>query len=108
MTRFVIHATVARCVAQATPTQPSLAKKGISPHAIRHTTATHLVAIAIRLQVWIKKKIVDVEEPSGHQRRGCAPDQRLPTRQVGKAGGDPSQDRRRNPEGGGTPQHQQQ
>jgi len=36
MTRFAVHATVTRCAALAAVSQPSLAKKTISPHLIRH------------------------------------------------------------------------
>ena len=43
MTRFGIHALVERCAAAASKTQPTLADKRVSPHTIRHTTATHLL-----------------------------------------------------------------
>jgi integrase/recombinase XerD len=41
ITRFVVHATVTRYVTDAAIACPSLAKKAISPHVIRHTTATY-------------------------------------------------------------------
>ena len=62
MTRFAIHATVVRCVAQATPTQPSLAKKAISPHVIRHTTATHLLRAGVdinTIRAWLGHVSID-------------------------------------------------
>jgi len=62
MTRFAIHAAVARCVAQATPTQPSLAKKAISPHVIRHTTATHLLRAGVdinTIRAWLGHVSID-------------------------------------------------
>lgn len=43
LTRFGIHALVERYVAVVSATMPSLAKKRVSPHTIRHTTATHLL-----------------------------------------------------------------
>ena len=43
LTRFGIHALVKRYVAVVSATMPSLAKKRVSPHTIRHTTATHLL-----------------------------------------------------------------
>lgn len=62
MTRFAIHATVARCVAQATSTRPSLAKKAISPHVIRHTTATHLLRAGVdinTIRAWLGHVSID-------------------------------------------------
>jgi len=43
LTRFGIHALVERYARKLTATFPSLAKKRVSPHTIRHTTATHLL-----------------------------------------------------------------
>lgn len=62
MTRFAIHATIARCVAQATPAQPSLAKKAVSPHVIRHTTATHLLRAGVdinTIRAWLGHVSID-------------------------------------------------
>ncbi len=43
MTRFGIHALVERTALKAQTTMPSLATKRVSPHSIRHSTATHLL-----------------------------------------------------------------
>ena len=43
LTRFGIHAIVQRYARKVTPKFPSMAKKRVSPHTIRHTTATHLL-----------------------------------------------------------------
>lgn len=43
ITRFGIHTLVERSVFQAQVRTPSLQKKRVSPHCIRHTTATHLL-----------------------------------------------------------------
>jgi site-specific recombinase XerD len=43
ITRFGIHTLVERCAASARQQSPSLAAKRVSPHVIRHTTATHLL-----------------------------------------------------------------
>jgi site-specific recombinase XerD len=43
MTRFGIHTLVERYVAKLRTSMPSLQGKRISPHVIRHTTATHLL-----------------------------------------------------------------
>jgi len=43
LTRFGIHALVERYATKVTPRFPSMAKKRVSPHTIRHTTATHLL-----------------------------------------------------------------
>src|SRR5262249_49665766 len=43
LTRFGIHTLVERYAATVAAKLPSLAKKRVSPHTIRHTTATHLL-----------------------------------------------------------------
>ena len=43
ITRFGIHGMVKRYVQKILPQFPSLEKKRVSPHIVRHTTATHLL-----------------------------------------------------------------
>ena len=43
MTRFGVHALVERTALRAQSAMPSLATKRVSPHSIRHSTATHLL-----------------------------------------------------------------
>ena len=43
LTRYGIHAVVERYAARVATKLPSVAKKRVSPHTIRHTTATHLL-----------------------------------------------------------------
>ena len=43
LTRFGIHALVERYAMRVATNMPSVAKKRVSPHLIRHTTATHLL-----------------------------------------------------------------
>jgi site-specific recombinase XerD len=43
MTRFGVHDLVARHAQHAASGMPSLQRKRVSPHTIRHTTATHLL-----------------------------------------------------------------
>jgi integrase/recombinase XerD len=56
MTRFGIYALVRRCAAQAARCVPSIATKHVSPHAIRHTTAVHLLRAGVdinTIRAWL-------------------------------------------------------
>jgi site-specific recombinase XerD len=62
ITRFVVHATVARHLAIAAAACPSCAKKAISPHVIRHTTATHLLRAGVdinTIRAWLGHVSID-------------------------------------------------
>lgn len=56
LTRFGIHALVERYAARVAKAVPSLAKKRVSPHTIRHTTATHLLRSGVdinTIRAWL-------------------------------------------------------
>ncbi|MFW6116026.1 MAG: site-specific integrase [Chloroflexota bacterium] len=56
MTRHGIYALVERTVARATEAMPSLRRKTISPHTIRHTTAVHLLRAGVdinTIRAWL-------------------------------------------------------
>lgn len=56
VTRFGIHTLVERSVARALKAVPSLAAKRVSPHTIRHTTATHLLRSGVdinTIRAWL-------------------------------------------------------
>lgn len=56
ITRFGIHTLVQRCAARAAKDAPSLATKRVSPHTIRHTTATHLLRSGVdinTIRAWL-------------------------------------------------------
>lgn len=56
LTRFGIHAMVRRYVEQVTKQLPSIKKKKVSPHTIRHTTATHLLQARVdinTIRAWL-------------------------------------------------------
>jgi site-specific recombinase XerD len=56
LTRFGLHALVERYVKRAAVKIPSLADKRVSPHTIRHTTATHLLRAGVdinTIRAWL-------------------------------------------------------
>jgi site-specific recombinase XerD len=56
LTRFGIHTLVERYAAAVAAKLPSLAKKRVSPHTIRHTTATHLLRSGVdinTIRAWL-------------------------------------------------------
>lgn len=56
LTRFGIHAMVKRYVQQVAKQLPSIKKKKVSPHTIRHTTATHLLQAGVdinTIRAWL-------------------------------------------------------
>ncbi len=56
LTRFGVHALVKRHAASASEKAPSIAKKQVSPHTIRHTTATHLLRSGVdinTIRAWL-------------------------------------------------------
>lgn len=56
LTRFGIHALVERYAAEVARMRPSLTKKRVSPHTIRHTTATHLLRSGVdinTIRAWL-------------------------------------------------------
>jgi len=62
ITRFGVHAMVRRWARRITTQFPSLAKKRVSPHTIRHTTATHLLRAGIDINTirsWLGHVSVD-------------------------------------------------
>ena len=56
LTRFGVYALVERYAAVAARTTPQIAKKRVSPHTIRHTTATHLLRAGVdinTIRAWL-------------------------------------------------------
>lgn len=56
LTRFGIHALMERYTVRAAVQVPSLSKKRVSPHVIRHTTATHLLRAGVdinTIRAWL-------------------------------------------------------
>src|SRR5205085_5240554 len=56
LTRFGIHTIVERYATKAAAKLPSMAKKRVSPHTIRHTTATDLLRAGVdinTIRAWL-------------------------------------------------------
>jgi len=56
ITRFGVHTMVERYVRKISACMPSLARKRVSPHTIRHTTATHLLRAGVdinTIRAWL-------------------------------------------------------
>lgn len=56
LTRFGVHALVERYAADVAAVLPSVAMKRVSPHTIRHTTATHLLRAGVdvnTIRAWL-------------------------------------------------------
>ena len=68
ITRFGIHTLVERSVARAAEQVPSLAAKRVSPHTIRHTTATHLLRSGVdinTIRAWLGHVSADSDSDCG-------------------------------------------
>ncbi|HLH07523.1 MAG TPA: tyrosine-type recombinase/integrase [Terriglobales bacterium] len=62
VTRFGIHAMVERHAKRASEQAASLARKRVSPHTIRHTTATHLLRAGVdinTIRAWLGHVSID-------------------------------------------------
>lgn len=62
MTRFGVHALVERMALMAQTDMPSLTKKRVSPHSIRHSTATHLLRAGVDIntvRAWLGHVSID-------------------------------------------------
>jgi len=61
-TRFGVHALVERTAARAQDSMPSLATKRVSPHSIRHSTASHLLSSGVDIntvRAWLGHASLD-------------------------------------------------
>jgi integrase/recombinase XerD len=61
-TRFGIHTMVERHAKQVSQKAPALARKCVSPHTIRHTTATHLLRAGVdinTIRAWLGHVSID-------------------------------------------------
>lgn len=62
VTRFGIHTLVERHAKKASKAVPSLIRKRVSPHTIRHTTATHLLRAGVdinTIRAWLGHVSID-------------------------------------------------
>nr|WP_274520234.1 tyrosine-type recombinase/integrase [Cupriavidus sp. IDO] len=70
LTRFGIHAVVERYAVKARANMPSLASKRVSPHSIRHSTATHLLRSGVDIstvRAWLGHVSIDSRLPGDRQ-----------------------------------------
>ena len=73
ITRFGIHTLVERSVRKAQVKMPALEAKRISPHTIRHTTATHLLRAGVDIntvRAWLGHVSVDTTNIYAENRPG--------------------------------------
>ena len=62
ITRFGIHTMVERYVKRVSAKLPALATKRVSPHSLRHTTATHLLRAGVdfnTIRAWLGHVSID-------------------------------------------------
>jgi len=65
LTRFGIYAMVRECTTQAAKRMPSLLSKRVSPHTLRHSTATHLLRAGVDINTirsWLGHVSVDTTQ----------------------------------------------
>lgn len=65
LTRFGIHTLIRTCVAHAGKRMPALLTKRISPHTLRHSTATHLLQAGVDLntiRAWLGHVSLDTTQ----------------------------------------------
>jgi integrase/recombinase XerD len=68
ITRFGIHTMIKRYAQRTLSDMPSLANKRVSPHTIRHTTATHLLRAGVdinTIRAWVRTRLAQ------HHKRLC-------------------------------------
>lgn len=65
LTRFGIYALIRMCVARASGSMPSLLSKRVSPHTLRHSTATHLLRAGVDINTirsWLGHVALDTTQ----------------------------------------------